>query len=366
MKLNPDGAVRIKDIASKAGVSIGTVDRVLHKRGNVSEKKHQKVMKIIEEMNYQPNLLARALVSRKVYHLAALLPDPEVDTYWKEPQEGIERAAREMRQYGIRAKEYIFDPLNKRSFISKANALTKDEPDGILVSPIFYKESLTFFEKWQRMRIPFILFNTQITEFNPLGYIGQDSYQSGLLAAKLIHYGQANPCTIVVAHIDEQLSDSVHLQKKEKGFRNYFSQNNLDDRFQIVTIQLSRSDPAGFARGIDQLVESDAGVAAIFVTTCKAYEVAKYLEQRRIGHIAIVGYDLLAPNLHYLSAGRISFLINQNARAQGYWGIRELTDHLVFKREVPELKYLPLDIVTKENMNYFTGTAGLETIDRGM
>jgi LacI family transcriptional regulator len=322
-------------------------------------------MKIIEEMNYQPNLLARALVSRKIYHLAALLPDPEVDTYWKEPQEGIEKAAREMRQYGIRAKEYIFDPRNKRSFITKANALTKDEPDGILVSPIFYKESLGFFEKWQKMSIPFILFNTQITEFNPLGYIGQDSYQSGLLAGKLIHYGQPNPTTIVVAHIDEQLSDSVHLQKKEKGFRNYFSQNNTN-HFKIESIQLSRSDPAGFAEGIDRLLESDAGISAIFVTTCKAYEVAKYLEQRRIDHISIVGYDLLAPNLHYLASGKISFLINQNARAQGYWGIRELTDHLVFKREVPELKYLPLDVVTKENMNYFTGSAGLETIDRGV
>jgi LacI family transcriptional regulator len=366
MKLNPEGAVRIKDIASKAGVSIGTVDRVLHKRGNVSEKKHQKVMKIIEEMNYEPNLLARALVSRKIYNLAALLPDPAVDTYWKEPQEGIEKAAREMRQYGIRAREYIFDPLNKRSFVSKANALTKDEPDGILVSPIFYKESLTFFEKWQKMGVPFILFNTQITEFSPLGYIGQDSYQSGLLAARLIHYGQPARSTIAVAHIDEELNDSIHLQKKEKGFRHYFSQNNLDDRFNIVSIQLSRSDAVGFSRGIDELIESGAGVGAIFVTTCKAYEVAKYLEQRRIENISIVGYDLLAPNLHYLAEGKIDFLINQNARAQGYWGIRELTDHLVFKRDVPELKYLPLDIVTKENMNYFTGAAGSETIDRGM
>jgi LacI family transcriptional regulator len=58
-------------------------------------------------------------------------------------------------------------------------------------------------------------------------------------------------------------------------------------------------------------------------------------------------------NLHFLNKGAISFLINQNPKGQGYWGIYQLTDHLVFKKEVPIIKYLPLDIVTKENMNYY-------------
>ncbi|RYE20651.1 MAG: LacI family transcriptional regulator, partial [Sphingobacteriaceae bacterium] len=51
--------VRIKDIALKANVSTGTVDRVLHNRGNVNEKVKEKVLKIINEMNYEPNFIAR-------------------------------------------------------------------------------------------------------------------------------------------------------------------------------------------------------------------------------------------------------------------------------------------------------------------
>ncbi|MGC4234113.1 MAG: hypothetical protein QM594_14130, partial [Niabella sp.] len=94
-------------------------------------------------------------------------------------------------------------------------------------------------------------------------------------------------------------------------------------------------------------------LSSIFVTTCKAYEVAKYLEQRHINHLTLIGYDLLPPNLYFLEKGRIGFLINQNAGTQGYMGIYVLTQHLVFKRQVPEIKYLPLDVVTKENMNYF-------------
>ena len=54
---------RIKDIAKMAGVSEGTVDRVLHNRGEVSEKSKEAVLKVLEEIQYSPNLLARSLAS---------------------------------------------------------------------------------------------------------------------------------------------------------------------------------------------------------------------------------------------------------------------------------------------------------------
>ena len=74
---------------------------------------------------------------------------------------------------------------------------------------------------------------------------------------------------------------------------------------------------------------------------------------RGITNIKIVGYDLIAKNLQYLNDGSVSFLINQNPAGQGYWGIHLLADYLVFKKKVPAIKYLPLDIVTKENLQYY-------------
>ena len=49
--------IRIKDIAERAGVSVGTVDRVLHDRPNVSKPARDKVEKALKEMNYQPDLI---------------------------------------------------------------------------------------------------------------------------------------------------------------------------------------------------------------------------------------------------------------------------------------------------------------------
>ena len=74
MKSLPD-KIRIKDIARLANVSTGTVDRVLHNRGEVSAKSREKVEKVLKEINYQPNIYAPALASKKRYTLVTLLPE---------------------------------------------------------------------------------------------------------------------------------------------------------------------------------------------------------------------------------------------------------------------------------------------------
>jgi LacI family transcriptional regulator len=221
------------------------------------------------------------------------------------------------------------------------------------LSPIFYRETLPFFENWKKRQIPFVLFNTQIADYDPLTYIGQDSYLSGMLAAKLTHYGQPEPCSILIAHIDEEPANAAHLLKKEQGFCNYFKEKNIDHQYQILKTVLNRSHLSSFIKQLDEVIDNNANLKSIFVTTSKAHEIANYLEQRHIKHIKIVGYDLLAKNLQYLNKEAICFLINQNPKGQGFWGIHLLTDFLVFKKEVPMLKYLPLDIVTKENLNYY-------------
>lgn len=66
--------IRIVDIAKMAGVSVGTVDRVIHNRGRVSEENKKKVQAILEMVHYQPNLMARSLASKKQYHLLLSFP----------------------------------------------------------------------------------------------------------------------------------------------------------------------------------------------------------------------------------------------------------------------------------------------------
>ncbi|WP_310391980.1 substrate-binding domain-containing protein [Hymenobacter sp.] len=357
-------AVRIKDIAAKANVSVGTVDRVLHDRGRVSAKVREKVLLMMEELNYEPNLIARTLGANRTYRIAVLQPDHALDPYWQAPKSGIEKAAKDLKRYGIIVTLYFYDHHRAASFTEKAEEATRARPDGILIAPLFYRESLAFFAQWQQQHIPYVLFNTQLSELQPLSYIGQDSYQSGFLAGKLLQLGQAQPGTFLIAHIAEDIANSVHVTQKEQGFRDYFTQNaplpNGQPKgpgkggFKVISANLPPPTEPSFARQLDRLLDEKKQVRGIFVSTSKAYEIAPYLQAYQRKDIRLVGYDLLEQNIHFLNEGIIDFLINQNPKGQGYWGIFALADLLIFKKQVPPLKYLPLDIITKENLQYYT------------
>ncbi|AKD04340.1 LacI family DNA-binding transcriptional regulator [Pontibacter korlensis] len=345
--------IRIKDIAEKAKVSTGTVDRVLHNRGRVAEDVRQRVLKIAEELNYKPNFLARALVKNKTYQLAALIPDPAYDRYWQAPKDGIEKAEEELQQYGIRVTQFCFDPFNAESFVVEADKIASKPFDGILVAPVFYRQSLSYFSKWRQQGIPFVLFNTHIPNYEPLMYIGQDSYQSGSLAAKLLHFGNKEKCTFVVAHIEEDVANSSHLISKEQGFVDYFMTQELEVAYNVVQVDLQSGGKQSVTQQLDKLFKNNRDIRGVFVTNSKAYVMADYLAQKKLHHVHLIGYDLIEENLAHLNTNQINFLINQNPKGQGYWGIQGLADYLIFKKKHNAIKYLPLDIITKENLHYY-------------
>ena len=108
--------IRIVDIAKMAGVSVGTVDRVIHNRGRVSEENRKKVQAILEMVHYQPNLMARSLASKKQYHFVAIIPSFTQGEYWEAISEGIDKVAAEMETYNITITKLFFDQYNNKTF----------------------------------------------------------------------------------------------------------------------------------------------------------------------------------------------------------------------------------------------------------
>ena len=104
--------IRIKDIAERAGVSVGTVDRVLHDRPNVSKPARDKVEKALKEMNYQPNVYASALAYNKSYTFYLLIPKHESEAYWEEIEEGAKKCEDIRRDFHIDAEIRFFAPSN--------------------------------------------------------------------------------------------------------------------------------------------------------------------------------------------------------------------------------------------------------------
>src|SRR5688500_9740437 len=84
--------VGIVDVAKKANVSTATVSRVLTKPETVRETTTEKVLKAIEALNYQPNLLARQLRRLETNTILVVVPDI-TNPFFSKVLRGIEAVA---------------------------------------------------------------------------------------------------------------------------------------------------------------------------------------------------------------------------------------------------------------------------------
>lgn len=98
----------IKEIAQKAGVSIGTVDRVIHNRGIVNAQTKERVLSVMEELNYKPNSVAQGLAARKKkLKLCYLMMNPMFVHFMKKVKEAAEEKAEALKQYGVQVTFYV-------------------------------------------------------------------------------------------------------------------------------------------------------------------------------------------------------------------------------------------------------------------
>ena len=89
------------------------------------------------------------------------------------------------------------------------------------------------------------------------------------------------------------------------------------------------------------------------VFNSRVYQVADYLQKKNLKLDALVGYDLLQKNVEHLKNGEVNYLIGQRPGLQGYCGIKALCNHVVFKKPVTAVKYMPIDILMKENIDFY-------------
>lgn len=347
--------IRIIDIAAKAGVSKGTVDRVIHKRGHVAPAVKQRVLAVMKELDYRPNVIASALAYNRVWKIAALLPDPEEDAFWKQPKSGIQRALNSMRDYGVDVDFFHFPDADTQAYTNCCDQILVGDYDAVLIAPVYYNEAHKFLHECEEIGLKYFLINTYLKREDPSFqcYIGQDSFQSGVLGAKLLDFGIENGDAVMVLHLEKVVYNSKHLLEKEQGFQSYFidhSQRNI----QIIKTSFENpSDTNAFRKFINYQLKSYPNLKGIFVTTSRLYRLVNVLSDLQVEKLKLVGFDLIPENLTYLRTEKINFLINQNPVKQGYLGILNIFEHLVRKKEIAPIQHLPLDVVMQENVSYY-------------
>lgn len=329
-----------------ANVSVGTVDRIIHNRGQVSKENIAKVNAIIKEVGYKKNVLASNLALNKKIKFAILIPRVKEIDYWNYPIIGIEKAIKEIEIFGV-SVDFCFFEDNEVSFLNQAQKVLQEDYDGLVFAPVFHDESVQFLEKYQKKETPVVLIDSNLQEINWHTYIGQDSYQSGFLGGKLISFGCTIPTKILIVNITRNIKSTVRTNvnlQRLKGFYDYFEQNTEESLFTFTEIQ------SGFDTEHFLTKELFEGIDGVFVPNSRAYLIAKFIQDHQLKGIRVVGYELLDQNVEFLNSGVIHFLIHQKPEEQGYLAINHLYKKIVLNENFSSQSHaMPLEIIVKEN-----------------
>jgi LacI family transcriptional regulator len=297
--------------------------------------------------------MAQVLKLRKRFHLVSLLPEPTEDnSFWLKHSLGMTRAVEELDPFPLVLTEVTFDILNEDDFQKKAASLFDLKPDGVLLAPIFKSESTAFCSKLFSEKIPFVFVDGYIEDTDFLAYIGENIFQSGRVAGQLIDLVTPEFSDVLVVNIARNLQNVHHLSNRTQGFLSYF-QKSGKNKGKKIDINISDPSPENVRIEIDKVFNENPGIGSIFISGSKSYQIASYLEEKGLKSINLIGYDLLDQNVKYLKSGITRFLIGQRPEEQTYKAVKKLFEFLSLNKVPEKIEYLPVDIVTSENVDFF-------------
>lgn len=343
--------IGIKDVAKAANVALATVDRVIHNRAGVSKKTKDKVLKVIEKMGYQPNIMASNLSKRKKNVLGVLLPSiSEESGYWEFPMKGIIKAQKELAQYRIKIKACTFQQDDNEEIRKRILELINSDIQGLILTSKFADEIEILLEDCKQKNLPYVFIDSNVRKIDALCSIQQPLFESGELAAQLFNYC-FNKGEILILHLKDTMDTEDIIGLKEKGMNAYLNDNNNA----IVTKSLVITDfnENGFESVLTQTLENNSMIKGVFVPNSKVAYIAKYFDKRVGDKIYLIGYDFFNDDIEYLEKDIIDFLICQRPEEQGYQAVFKLFEDLVLKKEVDKEIIMPLDIITKKNYKYY-------------
>lgn len=343
--------VGVKELAKLAQVSIGTIDRVLHNRPGVATKTKERVLAVLAEHDYQPNLIARALSSRKNKLIMVLIPkDSPESAYWQFPLQGIEKGAQEILAYSFQLQVCLFDQNDRESFIDISAGLVGKSFDGLIIAPMFRKESQPLFDYCEKKGIPYVFINSDIPEAGNVSYFGPDLFQSGCMAAQLIKYLIKPSEEILLVHISKEMEMQHHLLRKEEGVLHYMEANKMHQRLHKILIR--DTDYETIKKILDKEL-SNPSIRLLFVTNSRVASVARVLEEKKCENILLLGFDYLPDNINYLKKGVIDFLFCHKPIAQGFLSVMSLF-YLLEHNKIPQrVNHMSIDVISKENYCYY-------------
>ncbi|PYE52337.1 LacI family DNA-binding transcriptional regulator [Paenibacillus barcinonensis] len=284
---------KIDDVAKQAGVSVTTVSRVLNNRGYISEETREKVYRVMKELNYQPNEMARALFRRKSNMIGLIIPDVSHPFF------------SEMTYY----LEYYADKSGYKLLLCNSNRdvrkeskymdmLKKNKVDAIITG-----SSLLEVEHYLNLNLPIVSLDREVADNIPV--VSSDNEMGGRLATQLLLDKKCKQPAFLYRGIGGPHHVALLANGRAQGYEEVMRSAGFDP----IHLQLDASakEEQEIQEEIIRFLEEHPGVDGIFassdVIAAEALQASRHAGKRVPTEMKIIGYDdvkiasLLSPRL---------------------------------------------------------------------
>ena len=336
----------IKEIAELAGVSRGTVDRVLNKRGGVNPTTEEKVLEIAKALNYKPNLAGTILAAQKKRLMLGVVLLGVGTPFYDDVLSGVRQKAAELESYNctVVVKHTEYDAIAQLQAIQE---LVAEGVNGIAITPYNDNRIRKEIHRLFSLGIPVVTLNTDIENTERLAYVGCNFYHSGETAAGLMHLitsgqvfvGIISGSRDVLCHTQRIAGFSNTIQKKYPNIRVSAAITNQDDDFE--SYEQTR-----------RLLDSHPEINALYFTAGGVYGGCKaVIASGRHYDIRIITNDAVATTREMIEQGVIAATICQEPEVQGSKPLDLLFNYLT-TGELPkeEFNYVDAEIKILENI----------------
>lgn len=326
-------SVTIREIALQAGVSRGTVDRVLNGRSGVKPEIRARVLAIADELQYVPNVAAKALAyNRKPIQIGIVMPPKEI-SFFDEIRKGIHAAEDELKGLGI-CLEYVYINNQQPDEGAKAiQTLIANGASGILFSAIDDEAIRASLDKAVEQGIPVVTFNSDIENSKRSCFVGQDLGKSGEIAAGLLSRILKGKAKVLV------VAGNMKFHAHRKRVQHFIENLVVHSEIEVVDVIEGYERYEDTFRKLNEVLKLYPDLDGVYMASG---HVGACLDAVKLagkgGQLRIVCNDLIQEVEQGLREGLIDFTIMQNPVQQGYRSLRILYD-LIFTGKKPESEY---------------------------
>ena len=324
----------IKMIAEQAGVSIGTVDRVLHNRPYVKAEVRERVLRVMEELDYRPNQMASALATSGTARRLAVV-QPEWDPYVGEAMDrGVARCREERRDYDLTVDIRSYEPGDTGACLKQMDQVVENGAQGIALCASDCGAVRAKLEDLKARRVPVVTFNSDIPGGTRLCYVGEDAHRAGRIAgeiaAKFLRPGE--PLLLVYAGPayagHKARADGFLERLGELGFRR-----------EDCRIAATHNDYGETLEAVTAALEAEPDLRYVYMANLSVPACVEAIRRcGRTGRVHVLSHDSGPEIRQFLKEGLVDFTIDQNLVYQSYQSL-DLLFRAVAERKRPEREF---------------------------